>query len=466
MRTRVMQLLLLAGFSLPASGGVSQAAAPELQAEAALQPARVIRYRSSLPAYQGQTCYGLVLADANGIPIQVRVLSDHYPVLCYEGESPHPQQFLLRLAFASAAREAGAEAGDVDEMLSELLPQESLAEVVLPPVAISQAEFDSLQRFVIGVGLNYAEHSAEVGVDKPAQELLVFPKPVEPTGAYAPLRAGVQIADLPVRPVLLLDYEVELGLVLLEDIDLRKPPASYEAFIEQVAFFTANDVSDREPIIRDEDAGYTRGKSHPTYLPIGPWMVHGSQLQPRTQGEGDDSLEIGLTVQEARPAEDLPFGEARQLSTTDAMLRGPWAIVRYLAETFQRGTVLCMRDANGHPRYVHTADGVIPAGSIILTGTPGGTAVQEPRMLEKAELFLRGGFSVDGARRKFIEDAEQNVGDTPYLQVGDRVESWVEHLGRQRWSVVPDTEAKPYGIEVMESCPPDARPQPLPQPRL
>lgn len=464
MAVRTLLLVMVAGLCLSGLSPVSSAPVADQQPEAAPQPPRVIRYRSSLPEHDGQICYALVLADANGIPIQVRVLSDHYPVLCYTGESPHPQQRLLRLAFAAAAREVGPEAQGGDEKLSELLLQDSLAEVVLPPVAISQAQLDSLQRFVIGVGLNYAEHSAEVGIEKPAEELLVFPKPVVPTGAYAPLSAGVQIGDLPVRPVLLLDYEVELGLVLLQDIDLRKLPPSYEAFIEQVAFFTANDVSDREPIIMDEQTGYTRAKSHPTYLPIGPWTVHGSQLQPRTHGEGEHSLEIGLTVQEAHPAEDLPFGEARQLSTTDAMLRGPWAIVRYLAVAFQSGTTICMRDANGHPRYVHDADGIIPAGSIILTGTPGGTAVQEPRMLEKAELFLRGGFSLEGARKKFIEDAEQNIGDTPYLQIGDRVESWVEHLGRQRWSVVPEAGHRPYGVDSNEACPPEGRPQPLAQP--
>ena len=64
--------------------------------------------------------------------------------------------------------------------------------VVLPPVAISAAELDSLQRVVIGAGINYAEHRDEVGVDT-AGDLLVFPKPVVPTGPYAPVRAGMQI---------------------------------------------------------------------------------------------------------------------------------------------------------------------------------------------------------------------------------------------------------------------------------
>ena len=454
-------LTLIAGLGL---------AVAQTQLEPTADRPRVIRYISALPEHQGESCYGLVRVEANGIPVRVRALSDRHPQLCYAGDPGHGQPQLLRWAFAAADAVTTAGAGtDTDEGLAEDLAQERLAELVLPPVEITGLELDALQRFVIGVGLNYAEHREEVGGEEDETELLVFPKPVVPTGAYAPVRAGVQIGELPVRPVLLLDYEVELGLVLLEDLDLRNPPGSYEAFIDRVAFFTANDVSDREPIILDQEAGYTRGKSHPTYLPIGPWMVHGRHLRPRTREEGEQSLEIGAVVSQLRPADEppvgeMPFGEERQLSTTDAMLRGPWAIVRHLSQTFRRGHIVCMRDANGHPRFIHDADGVIPAGSIILTGTPGGTAIREPRLVEKAGLFVRGGLSVEGARKAFIEDLEQNIAGSPYLEVGDKVESWVESLGRQRWSVEADAERRPYGIDTSGACEPDSKPQPLVQP--
>jgi len=420
---------------------------------------RVIRYLSSLPAHRGQTCYGLVLADDNGIPARVRALSDHYPQLCHRDVAGNPQPQLMRLAFAAAAVVASDSAGhDSEESLTEDLALGRLAEIVLPPVAISAAELDALQRVVIGAGINYAEHRDEVGVDT-ADELLMFPKPVVPTGAYTPVRAGVQLGETPARPVLLLDYEVELGLVLLEDLDLRNPPSSYEAFIDQVAFFVANDVSDREPIILDEETGYTRGKSHPGYLPIGPWMVHGSQLRPRTMTEGERSLRIGLEVYET--AVGPGNVQRRQFASTDAMLRGPWAIVRHMSEGLKEDKIVCMRDADGNPRYLHDANGIIPAGSIILTGTPGGTAIQEPGLLQKAELFLRGGFSLEGARQIFIQDTERDIAASAYLEAGDRVESWVEYLGRQRWSVVADAERNPYGISAIGACEPGSRPQPV-----
>ena len=435
-------------------------AATQTQQEEVPGKARVIRYISSLPTHGGHTCYGLVLADDNGIPIKVRALSDHYPALCYAGESPHAQPRLMQWAFEAAAVVSnGKDSGHINGLF-EILPQDRLSEVILPPVAISTAELDQLQRVVIGAGLNYTNHIDEVGVD-PAGALLLFPKPVVPTGPYAPVRVGVQIGEIPARPVLLLDYEVELGLVLLEDLDLRRLPPSYDAFIDKVAFFVANDVSDREPIILDDQNGYTRGKSHPTYLPVGPWMVHGSQLRPRTMSEGEHNLRIGLEVYEAAPSSGNL--QSRQRSSTDAMLRGPWAVVGHMSERLARGEIICMRDPHGKPRYLHNAEGVIPAGSVILTGTPGGTAIQEPSLLQKADLFLRGGFSLERAREIFIQEAERDIVAAAYLEAGDRVESWVEYLGRQRWSVVAGGKYEPYGIISAGACEPGSRPHPVSQ---
>ena len=169
---------------------------------------RVIRYISSLPAHRGQTCYGVVLTSSNGIPVRVRALSDRKPQLCHGDLQGHSQPQLTSWAFAAADAIA---ANDASVHLEEELAQDRLAELVLPPISISMAELAELKRVVIGAGLNYAEHRDEVGADN-GEQLLVFPKPVAPTGPYAPISAGTQIAETPPRPVLLLDYEVELGL--------------------------------------------------------------------------------------------------------------------------------------------------------------------------------------------------------------------------------------------------------------
>ena len=212
------------------------------------------------------------------------------------------------------------------------------------------------------------------------------------------MRTGRRVGEEHGSPVRLLDYEAELALVLLDDLDLSRSPPSYESFMNRVAFFAANDVSDREPIILDPETGYTKGKSHPTYLPTGPWLIHGSHLKPRAMTEGEHSLEIELKVHE--PCMGCPRGVYRervlQSETTDSMIRGPWRIVTALAERYRDGEIACMRDAAGLPRYIHDPAGVIPAGSIILTGTPSGTAIQEPDLLEKTALFLRAGLGMKG----------------------------------------------------------------------
>lgn len=441
---------------------VSFTALAQSKQRPAFEPPRVIRYISSLIAHRGETCFGLVQTDDKGIPTLVRVLSDYYAQLCHAGDdSRYAQPQLMRWAFEAAEATAlNAQQRGADDELSEFLPQERLAEIVLPPVPISVAELDRLQRVVIGAGINYAEHRDEVGIIK-TREMLLFPKPVRPTGAYSSVHTGMQIGEVPGRPVLLLDYEVELGMVLLKDIDLRNPPADYASFIDSVAFFVANDVSDREPIILDDKTGYTHAKSHPTYLPIGPWMIHGRNLQPYTSSEGKHSLEIGLSVSKPSPATVGDNPEVRQLAHSDDMLRGPWAIIKSISETFLRGEIVCMRDADGQPRYIHNADGIIPAGSIVLTGTPGGTAIRKPGLWQKIELFFRGGFSLAGARRMFVEKSEQHVVDSNYLRLGDRVEGWVEHLGRQRWTVVADAQPKPYGIISTSACDAGTLPHPV-----
>ncbi len=433
--------------------------ADQLQNDTASKFPRVIRYVSSLPAYQGQTCYGLVLSEDNGIPTRVRSLRDVYPQLCYEGTSKYPQPQLMEWAFEAA--ELRSQDEGVGNGLLETLPQGRLPEVVLPPVAITAEELHDFRRFIIGVAVNYSDHRNEVGGK---QALLVFSKPVVPTGPYTPVRAGMQIGELPPRPVLLLDYEVELGLVLLKDVDLRNPPPSYEAFLDSVAFFTANDVSNRKPIIFDRRTGYARGKSHPTYLPIGPWMIHGRYLRPLIRNQGEHSLQLMLHVQEASSEAKKSDATIRQHSTSDVMLRNPWQILMGISASFQSGQITCMRDAQGHPQFLHDADGIIPAGSIILTGTPGGTAIQEPGLLERLGLFVRGGFSVEGAKRIFIRELEQQVANTAYLEPGDEVESWVQYLGRQRWQVVLDAQRKPYGINATGACSPANRPQKRTQP--
>ena len=448
----VRQLLLqLCCWLLVTSCPLSLIAA--VQSEADSNPPRVMRYLSGLEDVAGQTCFGLVLTEQEGIPRKVYNLGGRNAALCTDtAEASDP----LLIVQAFKAAETVSAQGKFLAALTEVLPQDRLATVVQSPVDISLQQLESGQRFIVGIGLNYREHREETGADNnvglPPDEVLVFPKVVAPTGAYTAVQAGAKVGTLPARPVRLLDYEAELGMVLLQDLDLNVPPVSYTEFINRVAFFTANDVSDRGPIIRDSGFGYTRGKSHPTYLPTGPWMVHGQHLQPQAPGEGSDNLEIGLVVRE--PARGKQAARTRQLqsSSTDRMILGPWRIIRLLATRYQQGLRTCMRDASGTPRYTQTPAGIIPAGSVILTGTPGGTAIQAPGLLEKIDLFLRGGFSINGARQLMITDSESRLKDSRYLEPGDMVETTITLLGQQRWTVTAGGAISPYGVVAPADC--------------
>jgi len=431
------------------------------QNESGDTPPRVMRYLSGLEDFAGQSCFGLVLKDRNGIPEQVYNLGSHNAALCMDtAATSDPEQ--IRQALKAA--ETVSMQQEVATVFAETLPQDQLATIVQPPVGISLPQLESGQRFIVGIGLNYREHREETGADNNVglspDEVLVFPKVVAPTGAYTAVQAGAKIGAFPARPVQLLDYEAELGMVLLEDLDLNAPPASYTEFINSVAFFTANDVSNRRPIILDSEFGYTRGKSHPTYLPAGPWMIHGKHLQPRAPGEGQQLLELGLVVQEPAQGEQVPRIRQLQSSSTDRMILGPWQIIRLLATRYQQGLRTCMRDASGAPRYTQTPAGIIPAGSFILTGTPGGTAIQAPGLLEKIDLFLRGGFSIAGARQLMITDSESHLKDSRYLEPGDKVETTITLLGQQRWTVTAGSALSPYGIAAPADCSTDVNIQP------
>lgn len=416
-------------------------------------PPRIIRYLSGLDAFAGRSCFGLVLTDREGIPHKVYNLGGRDTALCTDAAQTTNAQ-RLRQAFKTAA--AVAAQGEYLTAFIETLPQNRLASVVQPPVGISLQQLVSGQRFIVGIGLNYREHREETGAGNPIGlspgDVLVFPKVVAPTGAYTAVHAGAKVGAFPARPVRLLDYEAELGMVLLEDLDLNAPPMSYTEFINRVAFFIANDVSDREPIILDAEFGYTRGKSHPTYLTAGPWMIHGRDLQPSAPGEGQHNLQLGLVVQEPAQKKHMARIRKRQSSSTEHMILGPWRIVRLLAARYQQGLRTCMRDASGAARHIHTPAGIIPAGSVILTGTPGGTAIQAPGLLEKLALFVRGGFTFSGARQRMIKDSESHIEDSRYLEPGDYVETSISQLGQQRWTVVLDKSLDRYGIEAPGDC--------------
>jgi 2,4-didehydro-3-deoxy-L-rhamnonate hydrolase len=113
----------------------------------------------------------------------------------------------------------------------------------------------------IAIGLNYTDHAAEVGMPIPA-EPIIFIK------ANNSLCGPNDAVEKP-RGSTKLDWEVEIAVI----IGTRAKYVSEADALNYVAGYSVcNDVSER--FFQLERLGqWTKGKSHDTFGPLGPWLV-------------------------------------------------------------------------------------------------------------------------------------------------------------------------------------------------
>jgi len=233
---------------------------------------------------------------------------------------PRDMQGLLEagpeaLAAARAARESG--------------PRLPLAEVRLEAPVARPPKF-------LGVGLNYADHVAESGIDTP-QHPTIFNKQstcvVGPTDAVHVPRASH-----------VLDYEGELGFV----IGRRCRHVSRDDAPDVIAgYLVVNDVTVRDWQLRVPT--WTMGKSFDTHGPLGPWIVTADEI-------GDPHrLRIRTFVN----------GELRQDSSTKELIFDCFALVEHLSTAF-----------------------TLEPGDVVATGTPAGVgiAMKPPRLLAAGDV--------------------------------------------------------------------------------
>ncbi len=182
-------------------------------------------------------------------------------------------------------------------------------------------------RTVFGIGLNYAEHVAETGAQRP-EVPVVFAKLVSAvTSPSGPVRCPAVVHRL--------DYEGELAIV----IGAGGAIAGY-CVADDV---TARDLQGREP-------QWVRGKGADTFCPIGPWVTTADEV-----GDPGD-LAVRTWVN----------GELRQNSSTSELIFGCEEIVEFISQT-------C----------------TLAPGDLILTGTPSGVGMglQPPRWLASGDLI-------------------------------------------------------------------------------
>ena len=221
-------------------------------------------------------------------------------------------------------------------------------------------------RKYLAIGLNYADHIAESGLQAPEVPFF-FNKQV--TCVVGP---GDDV-HMP-RVSKLLDYEAELAIV----IGKRCRHVPLEQAAEVIAGYTiANDVSVRDWQLRTPTM--TIGKSFDTHGPLGPWMVTADEL-----GDPHD-LAIRTFVN----------GEQRQNGNTGEMVFNCFEQVAHLSEAF-----------------------TLEPGDVIATGTPAGVGAARqpfPEGLLKVGDVVR--IEIEG-----ISELENAVVDEPDGYVAAEVE--------------------------------------------
>lgn len=178
---------------------------------------------------------------------------------------------------------------------------------------------------VLCIGQNYAAHAAESGSAVPEQPILFFKHPNTIVGPYDPIL-------LP-RGSTRLDWEVELGVVIRSRAGYIETPEDALTYV--AGYVTSNDVSEREFQIERSGGQWSKGKSAPTFNPLGPAFVPADEIDVQT-------LRLWSTVN----------GEGRQDSTTADMVFSVGQLVMDLS------------------KYL-----VLEPGDLINTGTPQGVAL-------------------------------------------------------------------------------------------
>ncbi|WP_397458504.1 fumarylacetoacetate hydrolase family protein [Pseudomonas asplenii] len=225
------------------------------------------------------------------------------------------------------------------------------------------------------LGVSYRSHVEESGLD-----IADFPFITVFTKASSCITA----ADAPVvRPphVQLLDYEIELGLVLRRDLPAGTVVRPDDLGDWLAGITIVNDLSARD--IQLPQGQFYKGKSFRGFGPVGPTLV----LLREEEWVRWPALHMHLAVN----------GQTRQDAYCAELIHGPAPTLTELAS---------VHDVN--------------AGDLISTGTPAGCAARAP---SKVIRFFARHFMSDAAKwRMFIKRGRKNLA---YLRPGDRISATI-----------------------------------------
>jgi 2-keto-4-pentenoate hydratase/2-oxohepta-3-ene-1,7-dioic acid hydratase in catechol pathway len=186
---------------------------------------------------------------------------------------------------------------------------------------------------IFAIGLNYADHIAESGMETPAQQVWFSKAPSAANGPFEPIEAPAAGY---------VDYEAELVAVVGGG---GRRIAREDARAAVFGYCVGDDVTERRWQHRTPQ--WTLGKSFDTHAPFGPWITTADELDPH-------DLRIRALVN----------GEVRQDSNTRHLVFDLWDQVAHLSEAM-----------------------TLEAGDLIFTGTPGGVgaAMKPPKFLRPGD---------------------------------------------------------------------------------
>jgi 2-keto-4-pentenoate hydratase/2-oxohepta-3-ene-1,7-dioic acid hydratase in catechol pathway len=206
----------------------------------------------------------------------------------------------------------------------------------------------------VAIGLNYSDHAKETNNPIPAEPIFFLKANTALSGPNDPVEKP--------RGSTKLDWEVEIAAI----IGTRAKYVSEADAMNHVAgYCICNDVSERNFQI-DRPGQWTRGKSHDTFGPLGPWIA--------TKDEIADvqNLSMWLDVN----------GQRRQTGSTRTMIFSIAKCVSYLSQFLT----------------------LLP-GDIITTGTPPGvgSGMKPPQFLNVGDVVTLGIEGLGEQRQEIIE---------------------------------------------------------------
>ncbi|WP_113156908.1 fumarylacetoacetate hydrolase family protein [Nitratireductor sp. OM-1] len=191
---------------------------------------------------------------------------------------------------------------------------------------------------IVCIGLNYSDHAAETGAEPP-EEPIIFAK------ALNALCGPNDDVEMP-RGSTALDWEVELAVIIGKK---TKYVSEADAMDHVAGFAIMNDVSERN--FQTKRSGqWTKGKSHDTFGPLGPWLV------TRDEVADPHNLDMWLDVN----------GERRQTGNSNTLIFNVPHVIAYLSQFM-----------------------TLMPGDVISTGTPPGVGMgmKPPQYLKPGDVM-------------------------------------------------------------------------------